>query len=265
MNRSLLILVLAGLAPSVRAAWVVFDPTVNAQLIMSTAQEVAKFVEVIGKQVEQLRSLQEQVNTLHHYVDLFGDPARVRPASLPDVARDLNTPPAGLGLDGLFGAVDPDQAMRDTGFGLHSAIGTTFITPRGETVGREPVLYRDVAASQRTLANFVAVAADARTRRASLKAELARTAESLARATTDAEVQKLSGTLDVLGTALQSLDHEVSEATASALVQDVAVRAEEVRQRQAHQEEADAQFAETVRAYGRVLRLPSAPVKFPIR
>src|SRR5690606_25731402 len=63
------------------AAWIVFDPVLHQQQILSTVQEVAKFVEMIGNQVSQLQELREQVSTLHHYVDLFGDPSSVVPVS----------------------------------------------------------------------------------------------------------------------------------------------------------------------------------------
>ena len=39
-----LTLVTVGIAASARAQWIVFDPTMNVQSIINTAQEIAKYV-----------------------------------------------------------------------------------------------------------------------------------------------------------------------------------------------------------------------------
>jgi hypothetical protein len=43
-----LALVTLGVTVSARAQWTVIDPTMNVQSILNTAQEVAKFVEMIN-------------------------------------------------------------------------------------------------------------------------------------------------------------------------------------------------------------------------
>jgi conjugal transfer/entry exclusion protein len=48
-----LALVTLGISVPARAQWIVFDPTMNVQSILNTAQEVAKFVEMINNQVFQ--------------------------------------------------------------------------------------------------------------------------------------------------------------------------------------------------------------------
>jgi hypothetical protein len=65
---------------------------------------VAKFVEMIGNQVRQLQELQEQVSTLHHYVELFGDPASVIPASVEALGADLVKAELGAGLQEIMEA-----------------------------------------------------------------------------------------------------------------------------------------------------------------
>ena len=79
---------------------------------------------------------------------------------------------------------------------------------------------------------------------------------------TDAEVQKLTGVLTGLSAALDSTDHEVNQATASALVQDIANRADEKRQTEAKKEQQHAEFTEAVDKYSKTFRLMNAPVKF---
>ena len=63
-----------------------------------------------------------------------------------------------------------------------------------------------------------------------LKDEIAATTEQLKAATTDAEVQKLNGVLTGLSAALNNTDYELNQASASALVQDIANRNDKQRQ-----------------------------------
>ena len=84
-------------------------------------------------------------------------------------------------------------------------------------------------------------------------------------AKTDADVQKLTGVLVGLSAALSGADHEVNQATASAVVQDIANRADERRQVEAKKEQQHAEFTEAVEKYGKTFRLLTEPVKFPTR
>ena len=60
----------------VRAQWTVYDPAVHTQTILNGVQEIAKFVEVINNQVQQISALTEQVNEFKKYEGLFGDPSK---------------------------------------------------------------------------------------------------------------------------------------------------------------------------------------------
>lgn len=264
MKRFIALTVVAlGIAASARAQWTVYDPAVHSQQIISTAQEIAKFVEMINNQVQQIRQLTEQARTLRHYVDLFGNPASVRPASVTALTRDLRKTELGDTLRELQSAADATAAMMDSGAGLFHVVGMEFTTPGGRKVARREEPYRPVAAVQKTTSNYLDVSNDAATRRVALKAEIARTTDALRAARTDADVQKLTGVLVGLAAALDSTDHEVSQATASALVQDIANRADERRQVEAKKEQQHAEFTEAVDKYGKTFRLMNAPVKFP--
>jgi len=253
------------LASSSRAQWIVFDPTSNIQSILNTAQEIAKYVEMINNQVQQIEQLTEQVQTLHHYVDLFGDPSKFAPVSITALTADLKKTELGETLTDLQAAADAATAMAYTGAGLFHAVGEQFTTPKGTKVTRREEPYRPVAAVQQTTKNYLDVSKDASTRRVALKAEIARTTDALKAAQTDAEVQKLTGVLVGLSAALDSTDHEVSQATASALVQDIANRADMQRQVEAKKEQQHAEFTEAVDKYGKTFRLMNAPVKFPTK
>jgi hypothetical protein len=60
-------LVTLGVAASTRAQWIVYDPTSNIQQIIDTAQEIAKYVEMINNQVQQIQTLTDQLNQFKHY------------------------------------------------------------------------------------------------------------------------------------------------------------------------------------------------------
>jgi hypothetical protein len=66
-----LALVTLGVSASARAQWIVFDPTMNVQSIINTAQEIAKYIEMINNQVQHIQTLTDQLNEFKHYEDLF--------------------------------------------------------------------------------------------------------------------------------------------------------------------------------------------------
>ena len=258
-----LTLVTVGIAASARAQWVVYDPVNTIQSIINTAQEIAQFVTVIENQVQQIQSLEDQLNEFKHYESLFGDPKAVLLTTVQPLVNDLRKTELGQTLTELEGAVDAGEAMLYNANGLFSSIGTTFTTPNGATVTRRESPYLPVAAVQKTTDNYLAVAADASARRITLKAEIARTTEALKSATTDAEVQKLQGVLTGLSAALNNTEFEISQATTAALVQDIANRNETQRQVEAKKEQQHAEFTEAVQKYGQTFRLMNAPTAFP--
>ena len=260
-----LTLVAIGVATSARAQWVVYDPTLHTQSILNTAQEIAKYVEMINNQVKQIQTLADQLNEFKHYEELFGDPKAVVLSAVMPLADDLRKTELGQTLTTLESAVSGADAMRYDAGGLFHSVGTTFKTPNGATVTRQEGAYRPVAAVQKTTDNFLSVSTDATARRIELKGQIAATTDALKNATTDAEVQKLSGVLIGLSSALNNTDYEIHQATASAVVQDIANRNEMQRQIEAKKEQQHAEFTEAVQKYGQTFRLMDAPTEFPTR
>jgi len=252
-------------ARPLHAQWTVYDPALHTQTILNGAKEIAKFVEVISKQVQQISLLTEHVNEFKRYQAVFGDPSRVTVNTTKPLLEDLRKRETGQPLSALTHAADAGQAMNYTGRGLYRSIGNHFSTPGGAKVNRRPEPYRALAAVQQTTDNFLAVSSDAALRRVALKQQLAVTTEQLRAARTDAEVQKLSAVLTGLSAALESTDQELGQATASAVVQDIANRAEAQRQLEARKEQQHAEFTEALTQYGRTFRLLNAPVAFPTR
>lgn len=258
-----LTLVTVGLVASARAQWIVYDPVNNMQQILNAAEEIAKFVEVVNNQVQQIRTLDNQLSEFKNYAREFGIPSSVVLNTVQPLVTDLRKTELGQTLTALEGAVDAGQAMLYDANGLFHSIGTTFTTPNGATVTRREAPYLPVAAVQKTTDNFLTVSTDATARRVALKEEIARTTTALKNATTDAEVQKLTGVLIGLNAALNNTDYEINQATASALVQDVANRNEAQRQIEAKKEQQYAEFTEAVQKYGQTFRLMNAPTAFP--
>lgn len=51
-----LVLVTLGVTVSAHAQWIVYDPANTIQSIINTTQEIAKFVEMINNQVQQIQA-----------------------------------------------------------------------------------------------------------------------------------------------------------------------------------------------------------------
>jgi P-type conjugative transfer protein TrbJ len=124
-----LALVTLGITVSARAQWIVFDPTMNVQSILNTAQEVAKFVEMINNQAHQIQTLTDQLNEFKHYESLFGDPKAVLLTTVQPLVNDLRKTELGQTLTALEGAVDAGEAMLYNANGLFTITSTTFPTP----------------------------------------------------------------------------------------------------------------------------------------
>lgn len=264
MKRIAILLFLAC-SRAVHAQWTVYDPAVHNQQIISTAQEIAKFAEVINNQISQINTLTAQLDVFKHYVNLFGDPSSVALATVKPLADELKKTEVGQTLVALQGAVDAGQALIYNASGLFHSVGVEFTTPGGQKVKRQAPQYLPVAAVQKTTDNYLTVSTDVAARRVAIKADIAKTTDALKAANTDAEVQKLTGVLVGLTAALEITGHEITQATASAVVQDIANRADERRQLEAKKEQQHAEFTEAVGKYGQTFRLMNAPVKFPTR
>ena len=252
-----------GVAVSARAQWIVYDPASNIQGILNTAQEIAKFVEVINNQVQQIQTLTDQLNEFKHYESLFGDPKTVLLSTVQPLVNDLRRTELGQTLKTLETTVNAGEAMLYNASGLFHSVGTTFTTPNGQSVTRQQATYLPVAAVHKTTDNYLSVSTDATARRVALKNQIAATTDALKAATTDAEVQKLTGVLIGLSSALNNTDYEINQATASAVVQDIANRNDAQRQVEAKKEQQHAEFTEAVQKYGQKFRLMNAPTAFP--
>jgi hypothetical protein len=264
MKKIIAVLAIAlPLAFSARAQLVVYDPVMNVEQILDQAANLAKYIQMIENQVQQITTLTDQLNEFKHYEDLFGDPQTIALPTLAALNTDLQQVELGVNLDSLLSLANGAAALTNTVNGIFTAVGASFQTPDGQTIMRPAAEFKPFAALTRTADNFIAVANDAAARRTAIKNQIAQTTTQLKNATTDAEVQKLQGILTGLNGDLSGTEAEVNQAIGSALVQDIQNRNEESKQQLALREQSDAEFHEAVTNYTAKFTLLNEPTLFP--
>jgi membrane-associated HD superfamily phosphohydrolase len=251
------------LAFSARAQWIVYDPTVNIEQIVSQAENIAKYIEMIDNQVQQINTLTSQLSEFKNYESLFGNPSQVALSMVPALNSDLQSLEPGLNLENLVANADGSAALTYNDDGIYATVGVSFQTPGGQTIQRPADQYKPFAAVINSASNYVAVASNAAQRRAAIKDQIAQTTQQLQNATTDAQVQKLQGVLTSLNADLASTDDEVNQAAASAMVQDIQNRNDQQKQVQALTEQQNAEFTEAVSNYTAKFQLLNEPTVFP--
>jgi membrane-associated HD superfamily phosphohydrolase len=233
------------------------------QQIMDEAESIAKYVQMIDNQVQQIQTLTSQLNEFKNYESLFGNPSQVVLPMVSSLDADLQGLEPGLNLENLVANADGNIALTYNDDGIYATVGVSFQTPRGQTIQRPANQYKPFAAVINSASNYVAVADNAARRRAAIKDQIAQTTEQLKNATTDAQVQKLQGVLTSLNADLASTDDELNQAADSALVQDIQNRNDRQKQIQALTEQQNAEFEEATSNYMTTFQLLDQPVPFP--
>jgi hypothetical protein len=265
MKRTLIVIAVSLLcAASSRAQYIVYDPTSNIQNIMDQAVNVAKYVQMIENQVQQITTLTSQLNELQHYNQIFGDPSKIIDlAGFTGLVTDLQNTGVGQAIGQLENLAQGVDALRYDASGLYHNVGETFTTRNGNSVSRDQNSYRQFAAVNETTKNFSDVYADVIARRQALKQDIASTATQLRAATTASEVQKLTGLLVGQNAALAATDKELDQALGLSLVQDTENRNDQAKQDQARIEEQRAEFSESIQKYNNTVKLTTEPAQFP--
>ncbi len=253
------------LAFSARAQWIVYDPAMHTQQVIDEAQDIAKYVQMIDNQVQQINTLTSQLTEFKNYEAVFGNPSQVVLSMVAPLKTDLQQLEPGLNLENLVANASGGIALTFNDDGIYATVGTSFQTPRGQTIQRPADQYKSFAAVINSASNYVAVADDAAKRRTAIKDQIAQTTQQLQAATTDAEVQKLHGVLTSLNADLASTDDEVNQAATSALVQDIQNRNDEQKQIQALTEQQNAEFEEATSNYVKTFQLLTEPTAFPTK
>ena len=227
-------------------------------------EDIAKAVQMINNQVQQINALTQQLQQIRAYVEAFGDPAKLLSiVGADELIQSLQTSGVGQTLGELQQLADGIEALEYNANGLYRSVGQTFRTPSGFDVPRAEELYRKFAAIQRTTENFEIVFDDVIERRQVIKGRIAATTQQLQAATTDAEAQKLTGVLSGYNAELAAIDQEIGQSIAEVVVQDIQNRTDREKQEQAAREERQAEFSEAVRNYSNTFRLDASAPAFP--
>lgn len=258
MKRIILIagLAVVGLAPhQTNAQVIVEDPAAIAQNAVQHAIDLAKYVEMISKQVEQINLLTSQLQQITAYVNAFGDPAALLQITGADnIISQLQQQPIGQLLGQLQETASGVQSLQNNANGLYRSIENISIS--GVEVARTESLYKKFGALENTVDNFQTVHEQAQGRIQSLKREISTTTTSLQAATTDAQVQKLQGVLASQRAELAALQAEVQQAASQVTVQDTLNRNDEEKQEQAQREKDAAEWGLINKQFDELMTLP---------
>src|SRR5690606_9409443 len=146
-------------------------------------------------------------------------------------------------------------SLTNNGGGLFRPIKGIEIS--GVEIPRHEELYRKFGALEDTEANYRTVHEESAERIRTLKESISETTTALQLATTDAEVQKLQGTLASQNAQLAALQGDVQNAATQVLVQDALNRNDEEKQEQARREKDAAEWGVINRDFDRVLTIPN--------
>ena len=228
------------------------------------SDDIAKTVQMINNQVQQINTLTQQLQQIQSYVKAFGDPSKLLQITGADsLVSSLKSSGVGRTIGQLQQAASGVAALQFNANGLYQSLGTTFTTPGGSTVQRSDDLYRKYGAIQQESENFQSVTDNVNSRRTALRKQIAETTQQLQSASTDAEAQKLTGVLVGYNAELAAVDREIDHAAAQVTTQDAENRADTERQEQARKEERQAQLEEGIRRYGQVFRLETSKPVLP--
>jgi len=261
--KTVLIISLAA-AASLHAQYVVTNPVSDAFGEIQHIEDIAKAVEMISNQVEQINALNQQLQQIQAYVNAFGNPEELTSIIGADgLISSLQSNGSGQNLLQLRGVTDGNQSFSYDGQGVFQNVGSSFNTPSGESHQRDEDAYRKFNAIEQTSNNYQTVYDEVAQRRTQLRQQIAQTTSQLQASSTDAETQKLTGVLTGYNAELSSVEREIEQALGNVVVQDTENRADTEKQKQARQEERKAEFSEALKKYGETFQLDSTPAQFP--
>ena len=117
-----LALVTLGVSLSARAQWIVYDPVNNAQQILSAAEDIAKYIQMIENQVQQIQSLTDQLNEFKKYESVFGDPKSIVVSTMTPLVTDLKKTEVGESLGVIMQTAKAADALVYDANGLYHNI-----------------------------------------------------------------------------------------------------------------------------------------------
>ena len=204
--------------PCARAQYIVYDPTSHITQTLDHVEDLAKYVDMVNNQVQQIDKATQTLTQLTNYVKIVGDPSQiVNVTGVTSAVAELKKVGVSLPMTTLAGASNGASALQNTGGGLYVAVSST--TPAGGTVAHVDDLFRRYDAVDRTVSNFQSVQSDTLSRIQALRTAMKQTLAQLDAATTQTEIDKLHGVLVAQASALNDLHAEQSAAAQQTTVQ----------------------------------------------
>lgn len=150
---SIIGLVLA--ASHLHAQWVVTNPISDALSEIQHFEDIAKAVEMINNQVEQINTLTQQLQQIQAYVKAFGDPEQLLSiVGADELISSLGQSGIGQTIGELQQLANGIEALQYDANGLYASLGETFTTPSGFQPPRAEKLYRKYGAIHQSSRNF---------------------------------------------------------------------------------------------------------------
>ena len=238
--------------PAARAQLIVEDIASIAQDAVNQVVDLAKYVEMVSNQVEQINTMTQELQQTVAYVKAFGDPATLLEITgVNELMSELDLSGVGRTLGELRRTASGIQSLKENATGLYQSV--TDLSRSGIQVPRVSDFYKPFAALENASLNYTTVYDDVMQRRQVLKGQMVGTLDALQASSTDAETQKLQGVVTAQAAQLQALDQEVVSATSQAVVQDIANRNNERKHEQARSEAIAADRHDAMKKYGTML------------
>jgi len=238
--------------PSARAQLVVEDVASIAQDAVNQVVDLAKYVEMVDNQVQQITTMTQELQQTAAYVKAFGDPSQLlNVTGANQLVSSLQQSGVGQTLGALQQTASGIHSLANNANGLYQSISNTALS--GISIPRVSDNYKPFGAMENTSSNYTSVYTDVMQRRQALKGQIAATIDQLQAATTDAETQKLQGVLTGQAAQLQAIDHEVDQATSQSVVQDIANRNDQQKQQEAQEEEIAADRQDAMTKFGTMM------------
>ena len=204
--------------PRARAQYIVYDPTSHITQTLDHVEDLAKYVDMVNNQVQQIDKATQTLTQLTTYVKIVGAPSQiVNVTGVSSAVTELKSSGVGQSMSALTGLANGASALQNTGGGLYLTVSST--TPSGTAIAHNDDLYRRYDAADRTVSNFQAVQNDTLARIQALRTAMKQTLSQLDAATTQTEVDKLHGVLVAQASALNDLHAEQAAAAQQATVQ----------------------------------------------
>jgi septal ring factor EnvC (AmiA/AmiB activator) len=227
-------------------AYVVHDPIHTLLNIMQQcigqasqatyhAQDIAKYTEMINKQIEQINQLTTVINQNIDHLKRFGDPdSYINMLSLDNLLAEVEKTKQGLGrtIGDVRQTVNGLQAIKDNGAGLYDDLSQLF-DKFGNRVQLQADNFKKFGAVQTLYEDYNRELNDTNQAIARLQAEKADTLQRLNAAGSLVEVQKLTAKLQGVQTSLDNLFARAHNSAVKVLVQEAANRNDEARRAEA--------------------------------